>query len=79
VLRPGGRALVIDKHRDYQRLSEYQPWEIWFGPAEVCGWLRASCEDESVSPIPHGSHRTATGLFLCWTAVRNNIAAVRAA
>ena len=79
VLRPGGRLLVIDKHRDFQRLSEHQPWEIWFAPAEVCEWLRTSCDEVAVLPIPHGANRAATGLFLCWTGVRRDFAAARAA
>jgi malonyl-CoA O-methyltransferase len=70
VVRPGGRVLVIDKHRRFQSLSEHQPWEIWFKPDEVCALLSRFCENVACTPAGHGPHAKSTGLFLCWTALR---------
>lgn len=70
VVRPGGRVLIIDKHADWQRLSECRPWERWFRPEEVAAWLAASCRDVEARPIAHGPHAQPTGLFWCWTGVR---------
>ena len=37
IVRPGGRVLVIDKHRARQPLSHHDPWERWFTPEELAG------------------------------------------
>lgn len=70
VTAAGGRVLIIDKQQSKQPLSECAPWERWFTPEEVSGWLSAYCRDVEVREISHGVHEQPTGLFLCWTAVR---------
>jgi malonyl-CoA O-methyltransferase len=79
VTRPGGRVLVIDKHRRYQPLSEHQPWEIWFAPDEVSRWMQAWCEEVIATPIAQGQQRAAAGLFLCWAGRRQRLPSARAA
>jgi SAM-dependent methyltransferase len=69
VVRPGGLVLIIDKHSARQRLSLHEPWERWFMPEEIVGWLAPYCRDIRVRPIPHGADQE-TGLFLCWEATR---------
>ena len=64
VVRPGGRVLVIDKHRAKQPLSEHDPWERWFLPEELARWLGRYCEDISVEPIAHSEGRGGSDLFL---------------
>ena len=66
IVRPGGRVLVIDKHRSKQPLSEHEPWEQWFSPGEVAAWMAPYCQEISVMEIPHGQAHWPTGLFLCW-------------
>lgn len=69
IVRPGGRVLILDKHSAFQRLSLHEPWERWFEPEEVAGWLAAHCRDVEARAIGHGPHREPTGLFWCWTGV----------
>ncbi|HUT91009.1 MAG TPA: methyltransferase domain-containing protein [Thermoguttaceae bacterium] len=64
VVRPGGRVLVIDKHRAKQPLSEHDPWERWFLPEELALWLGRYCEDVSVEPVAHSEGRGGSDLFL---------------
>lgn len=78
VVRPGGRLLVIDKHRRAQALSEHQPWEQWFEPDEVCDWLRAHCDEVYSAAVAHGPQRTSS-VFVAWTARRKAAALERAA
>jgi malonyl-CoA O-methyltransferase len=70
VVRPGGRLLIIDKHRARQALSVRERWEEWFLPETVAGWLGRHCRDVRVRPIAHGDHAQPNGLFLCWEATR---------
>ncbi len=71
VTRSGGRLLLIDKHRRFQPLSQHEPWEIWFTPAEVRLWLEPFCADVGCQPIAHGPRQRPTGLFLLWQARRS--------
>ena len=70
IVRPGGRVLIIDKNRSHQPLSDCEPWERWFAPAEVSGWLEQHCRDVKCVAVPHARHREPTGLFLCWTGTK---------
>ena len=70
IVRPGGRVLVIDKDRARQALSEHEPWERWFTPQELAGWLRAWCNQVTVTPIAHLEGQPGQGLFLAATATR---------
>lgn len=70
IVRPGGSVLIVDKHTAFQGLSECHPWERWFEPEEVSGWLAPFCRRIDARPIAHGPHRSPTGLFWSWTAVR---------
>ena len=69
AVRPGGRLLIVDKHRRAQALSECEPWERWFWPEEVSCWLAPCCRDVRCEPIAHGPGGTWTGLFLAWHAI----------
>jgi len=64
VVRPGGRVLVIDKHRAKQPLSEHDPWERWFLPEELARWLGLYCQDVGVVPVAHSEGRGGSDLFL---------------
>jgi len=64
VVRPGGRILIIDKNRGKQALSEHEPWERWFRPEELAGWLNLRCDEVRVEPISHLEVRPGGGLFL---------------
>ena len=64
VVRPGGRVLVIDKHRAKQPLSEHDPWERWFLPEELARWLGRYCEEVTVEPVSHSEGRGGSDLFL---------------
>lgn len=70
IVRPGGRLLIIDKHRARQALSICERWEEWFLPETVAGWLKRHCRDVRVRPIAHGGDGQPSGLFLCWEATR---------
>ena len=70
IVRPGGRILIIDKNRSHQPLSDCEPWERWFAPSEVSGWLEQHCRDVKCVAVPHARHREPTGLFLCWTGTK---------
>lgn len=69
VVRPGGKILVIDKHRGRQPLSLHQPWEQWFLPETVERWLARHCSDVRVEPVAHGAAGNSK-LFLCWQGTR---------
>lgn len=64
VVRPGGRVLVIDKHRAKQPLSEHDPWERWFLPEDLARWLGRHCDDVTVEPVPHSEGHPGSDLFL---------------
>jgi malonyl-CoA O-methyltransferase len=70
VVRPGGSILIIDKNASHQPLSDHQPWERWFRPGEIAGWLAAEADDICVRPVAHGGRPAPSGLFLCWTGRR---------
>ena len=64
IVRPGGRVLVIDKHRARQPLSHHDPWERWFTSEELAEWLRCWCDDVVVRPVSHLEGRPGRNLFL---------------
>ena len=70
VVRPGGRVLVIDKHRAKQPLSEHEPWERWFLPEELTCWLARYCEGVTVEPVSHSEGRPGRDLFLAAAGTR---------
>jgi malonyl-CoA O-methyltransferase len=70
IVRPGGRVLVIDKHRSKQPLSHHEPWERWFTPQELRAWLARDCDEVCVVPVPHLEGRPGCNLFLAATARR---------
>lgn len=71
VVRPGGRVLVIDKHRAEQALSEHEPWERWFWPQELGTWLARFCDEACVERVSHREGRVGTNLFLAASARRS--------
>jgi len=64
IVRPGGRILIIDKHREKQSRSLHDPWEQWFTPEELRNWLSPCCDELSVVPVAHLEGRAAQDLFL---------------
>lgn len=70
VVRPGGRIVIIDKHRARQPLSEHEPWEQWLLPETVSAWLARDCRTVTARPIGHGRSHEPGGLFWCWEATR---------
>lgn len=78
VVRPGGRILIIDKHRRHQALSLCESWERWFEPETVSDWLSAHCRFVSCTPLPPGPHQRTAGLFWCWQATRRAATSTRA-
>lgn len=64
IVRPGGRLLVIDKHRSKQLLSECEPWERWFYPHELAEWLKPFCDDIRVEPVSHSEGLGGKRLFM---------------
>lgn len=62
IVRPGGRVLIIDKHRRRQPLSLHEPWERWLKPEQLAGWLARDCDQVAVEPVSHLEGRP--GLFL---------------
>lgn len=71
VVRPGGSILIIDKDLARQGLSEHEPWEQWFAPHEVAGWLSRHCTDVAVRQVCHVPAYRKRPLFLAWTARRS--------
>lgn len=70
IVRPGGRILIIDKHLARQPLSLHEPWERWFTPEQLTGWLSRHCEEVTVEPISHLEGQPGNGLFLAATGRR---------
>lgn len=70
VLKPGGRLLLIDKNRRWQRACEHEPWERWFDLAEVAAWLAASADVERCEYLPPVSPDAPPELFCLWTAIK---------
>jgi malonyl-CoA O-methyltransferase len=70
IVRPGGRVLIIDKSEQFRSLSHAQPWERWFTPDEVSGWLAKHCTEVRCTELPEGPHQQTPGLFLAWEGVR---------
>ena len=70
VVRPGGRVLIIDKHRARQALSRCEPWERWFLPEELAAWLGRACDEVVVEPVAHLEGKPRLDLFLAASARR---------
>ena len=70
IVRPGGRVLIIDKHRAKQPFSDYQPWERWFLPGELARWLARYCDHVGVMPISHDEGIPGKDLFLAASGIR---------
>jgi len=70
IVRPGGRVLIIDKCEQFRALSHAQPWERWFTPEEVTGWLAKHCDEVRCRPLADGPQQETPGLFLAWEGVR---------
>jgi len=70
IVRPGGRVLIIDKCEQFRALSHTQPWERWFTPEEVTGWLSKHCDEVRCTELPAGPHQQTPGLFLAWEGLR---------
>ncbi len=71
VLRPGGRLLMIDKHRQFQATCEHEPWEHWFELDDVVGWLSPYARVERCELLPADGRDVPEGLFCLWTAVKH--------
>ena len=72
VTRSGGAIAIIDKSANRQSLSIHEPWEEWFAPEQISGWLSPWCDSVRCQRIAHEAERRPGGLFLCWTARRRN-------
>ncbi len=70
IVRPGGRVLIIDKHRRRQPLSVHEPWERWFTPKQLAGWLSRYCHRVEVKPTAHLEGQPGSHLFLAATGRR---------
>jgi ubiquinone/menaquinone biosynthesis C-methylase UbiE len=70
IVRPGGRVLIVDKHRARQPLSEHEPWGRWFLTEELTGWLSRCCDDVAVKPVSLLEGQGGTDLFLAATGTR---------
>ncbi|HIQ21964.1 MAG TPA: SAM-dependent methyltransferase [Planctomycetes bacterium] len=70
LVKPGGAVLIIDKDRRKQPLSECQPWERWFLPAELARWLQLYCGQVAVHPVSHSEGQPGSDLFLAAWGVR---------
>ena len=64
IVRPGGRVLIIDKHRSKQALSQCKPWERWFYPHELTEWMQPFCNEIRVEPVSHSEGLGGAGIFL---------------
>jgi malonyl-CoA O-methyltransferase len=71
VVRPGGRVLIIDKHRAHQPRSHHEPWERWFTPRELTDWLTPHCHDVTVCTVPHSEGLAGADLFLAAEGTRS--------
>ena len=70
IVRPGGRVLIIDKAARHLSLSLHEPWERWFTPESVSGWLAKHCDEVTCTELSAGPQQRTPGLFLCWQGVR---------
>ena len=70
VIRPGGRAAIIDKNRRALGRLQIVPWERWFDQAEVTAWLQGACDEVTGRPVPPGGEIASDGLFLAWSGVK---------
>jgi malonyl-CoA O-methyltransferase len=77
IVRPGGRVLIIDKCEQFRALSQTRPWERWFTPEEVTGWLAKHCDDVRCRELPEGPHQQTPGLFLAWEGTRRATSAAQ--
>ncbi len=73
VVRPGGKVLIIDKHRDRQPFSEHEPWERWFTPEELAAWLGPYCNDVTIEPVSHQEGLGGNDLFLAASGTRRAV------
>lgn len=70
ALALGGKVLIIDKRRELQAESTTQPWETWFGGAEVSTWLSNACLQVAACDLEHGTPPQRRPLFLAWQGTR---------
>lgn len=70
VLKPGGRLMVIDKNRRWQRACDHEPWERWFELNEVAAWISVSSTIERCEYLPPVTPDAPPELFCLWTAIK---------
>jgi malonyl-CoA O-methyltransferase len=68
VLKPGGRAVIIDKNKEQWGRLKTPEWEKWFGRKQLERLLSKHCRRVSSRPISYWEDVAPDGLFLAWLA-----------
>jgi ubiquinone/menaquinone biosynthesis C-methylase UbiE len=68
ILKPGGRAVIIDKNKEHWGRLKTPEWEKWFGQRELEDLLKRDCRTVTSHPISYWEEETPDGLFLVWLA-----------
>ena len=66
VVKPGGKAVIIDKNKAALGLLEIDEWEQWFEDS-LFGWIaeETGCTLEVIQNVPY-EDGIADGLFNAW-------------
>ncbi len=68
VLKPGGRAVIIDKNAEHWGKLKTPEWERWFHRAELEKLLGRHCRTVSSKFISYWEDVEPDGMFLAWLA-----------
>jgi len=70
VVKPGGWAVIVDKHAGAWGRMDCPSWVRWPAADELAAALRRHCDGVSVAPVAYDDRPAADGLMMAWSGRR---------
>jgi malonyl-CoA O-methyltransferase len=72
ILKPGGKIMIVDKSVRKMGELKIKPWERWFSPEEIAGFLQKYRVVAGYKAIAYGRLVQPDGLFIAWGGVKQD-------